>query len=142
MEIKEETHLVLPGDQTHYTNNTASKFKVRLPYTIRLAPRLDWYATYNNLIIPRLVKKFINHTMTFYVSLFSGHERVAMKMADKPLDFNKQNDPVQGVIARFKATVAKFDLSPDNRNHILKRLLRIGQCHGLTLNWTQYGRVC
>ena len=37
MEIKEETHLILPSDQTHYPNNTASKFKVKLPHTIRLA---------------------------------------------------------------------------------------------------------
>ena len=40
MEIKEATHLILPSDQTHYPNNTASKFKVKLPHTIRLASGL------------------------------------------------------------------------------------------------------
>ena len=108
MEIKKETHLILPSDQKHYTNNTASKFKVRLAYTIKLAKGVDWYARCNKLIIPRFVKKSVNPSMTFYALLFKGHERVTMKMVDKPLDFNKQNDPVQGVIARFKATVASL----------------------------------
>ena len=56
MEIKEETHLILPSDQTHYPNNTASKFKVKLPHTIRLASGVDWYASCDNVIIPREVK--------------------------------------------------------------------------------------
>ena len=55
MEIKEETHLILPSDQTHYPNNTASKFKVKLPHTIRLASGVDWYASCDNVIIPREV---------------------------------------------------------------------------------------
>ena len=55
MEIKEETHLILPSDQTHYPNNTASKFKVKLPHTIRLASGVDWYASCDNVMIPREV---------------------------------------------------------------------------------------
>ena len=55
MEIKEETHLILPSDQTHYPNNTASKFKVKLPHTIRLASGVHWYASCDNVIIPREV---------------------------------------------------------------------------------------
>ena len=55
MEIKEETHLILPSDQTHYPNNTASKFKVKLPHTIRQASGVDWYASCDNVIIPREV---------------------------------------------------------------------------------------
>ena len=55
MEIKEATHLILPSDETHYTNNTASKFKVKLPHTKRLASGVDWYASCDNVIIPREV---------------------------------------------------------------------------------------
>ena len=55
MEIKEETHLILPSDQTHYPSNTASKFKVKLPHTIRLASEVDWYVSCDNVIIPREV---------------------------------------------------------------------------------------
>ena len=55
MEIKEETHLILLSDQIHYPNNTASKFKVKLPHTIRLASGVDWYASCDNVIIPREV---------------------------------------------------------------------------------------
>ena len=55
MEIKEETHLILPSDQTHNPNNTASKFKVKLPHTIRLTSGVDWYASCDNVIILREV---------------------------------------------------------------------------------------
>ena len=55
MEIKEKTHLNLSSDQTHYPNNTASKFKVKLPHTIRLASVVDWYVSCDNVIIPREV---------------------------------------------------------------------------------------
>ena len=55
MEIKEETHLNSSSDQTHYPNNTASKFKVKLPHTIRLASVVDWYVSCDNVIIPREV---------------------------------------------------------------------------------------
>ena len=73
MEIKEENHLILPSDQTHYPNIAASKFKVNLSHTIRLASGVDWYASFDNVIIPREVKPDVEKARVCY---YKGYQPV------------------------------------------------------------------
>ena len=111
MEIKEETHLILPSDQTHYPNNTASKFKVKLPHTIRLASGVDWYASCDNFIIPREVKPDVEKArVCYYKRIPTSTTKQTVVCASDTVEYNKQKSTTEGIVAKLRQLLNQFKI--------------------------------
>ena len=109
MDIKEETHLILPSDQTHYTNSTASMFKVKLPHSIRLCSELDWYASCDSIII-LMLKKLAFVIIKGYKTILPSKQLCVCVCVSDTVQYCKQKSVTDGIVGKLRGIINRFKI--------------------------------